>query len=293
MRTVLVTGASRGLGRAITEALVARDWYVLAGVRNPAAFVSPDPNRCEPLALDLLDPESIAAAVTTLVGRGRLDALVSNAGITAYGPFEETPPEVWADVFATNTFGPMRLTQLLLPALRDSRGRIVIVSSEAASYGMPAVGIYAASKAATSRWAEGLAHELAPLGVRVTLLEPGGHQTDIAFEFPRYGVADGPYAPAIRALERRVKVMQHLLRPTAGFGTRVADILDDDRPPWRRPVGPDAWAINVGVRVLPTRLLARLVQTVSGVSRGSRRSDSRDPRAGTNGAGSPPGSSPR
>jgi NAD(P)-dependent dehydrogenase (short-subunit alcohol dehydrogenase family) len=294
MRTALVTGASRGLGRAITESLVARDWHVLAAVRNPQSFVSPDPVRCQPITLDLLADGSIEAAAAEALRRakatpsGRLDALVSNAGITSYGPFEESPPQVWHDVFQTNVFGPMLLTQLLLPELRATRGRIVVVSSEAASYGMPAVAVYAASKAAASRWAEGLAHEVAPLGVRVTILEPGGHETDIAHDFPRHLDAAGPYARQLRALERRVKVVQGgLLRPAAGFGERVADVLDDPRPPRRRPVGPDAWAINVGARVLPSGALAWVVQRVSG---GTPRWGSRARRAGRNGAGSPPGS---
>lgn len=266
MRTVLVTGASRGLGRAITASLVARDWYVLAAVRTPESFVSPDSARCSAIALDLLDEASITAAAAAVVARarelpsGKLDALVSNAGITAFGPFEETPPAVFRDIFQVNALGPMLLTQLLLPELRDGRGRIVVVSSEAASYGMPAVGVYSASKAAASRWAESLAHEVAPLGVRVTILEPGGHETDIAHEFPRYLDPHGPYAPQIRALDRQVRFAQRLLRPPAKFAERVADVLDDPRPPRRRPVGPDAWAINAGVRLLPSRVLAAVVK---------------------------------
>jgi NAD(P)-dependent dehydrogenase (short-subunit alcohol dehydrogenase family) len=288
MRTALVTGASRGLGRAITESLLARDWYVLAAVRSPERFVSPDPGRCVAVGLDLLDDSSIAGAAAQALRfaedgpSGRLDAFVSNAGITTYGPFEESVPQEWREVFGVNVFGPMLLTQLLLPELRGSCGRIVVVSSEAASYGMPAVGVYAASKAAASRWAESLAHEVGPLGVRVTILEPGGHHTDIAYDFPRHIDPRGPYVRQMRALERRVKVVQHgLLRSPAGFGDRVADVLDDDRPPRRRPVGPDAWAINIGARLLPSRALAAVVQTVSGgtrrrgtaLSRGRGRSD--------------------
>jgi NAD(P)-dependent dehydrogenase (short-subunit alcohol dehydrogenase family) len=296
MRTALVTGASRGLGRAITESLVARGWYVLAAVRSPGGFVPPDPQRCSAIALDLLDEASVAAAAAEAVQRarqnpsGRLDALVSNAGVTTYGPFEESPPEAWRDVFQTNVFGPMLLTKLLLPELRAAQGRVVVVSSEAASYGMPAVSVYAASKAATSRWAEGLAHEVGPLGVRVTILEPGAHQTDIAHSFPRYVDLGGPYAPQIRALDWRVKVGQRMLRPAAGFGERVADVLDDKRPPRRRPVGPDAWAISLGARLLPSRQLAWLVQRLSG---GIPRSGSRARRASKSGAGSRPGRSPR
>jgi NAD(P)-dependent dehydrogenase (short-subunit alcohol dehydrogenase family) len=270
MRTALVTGASRGLGRAITESLVARGWYVLAAVRSPGGFVPPDPQRCSAIALDLLDEASVAAAAAEAVQRarqnpsGRLDALVSNAGVTTYGPFEESLPEDWRDVFQTNVFGPMLLTKLLLPELRAAHARIVVVSSEAASYGMPAVSVYAASKAAASRWAEGLAHEVVPLGVRVTILEPGAHETDIAHDFPRHVDEGGPYAPQMRALDLRVKVVQRILRPAAGFGERVADVLEDEHPPRRRPVGLDAWAINAAARLLPARGLAWVVQCVAG-----------------------------
>lgn len=264
-RTAFVVGASRGLGRAVAGKLLDRGWTVLAGVRTPAHLDIPN-GRCIPVRIDLVKPTSIEQAagqvarhVTGTVS-GRLDALVLVAGITSYGAFEDTPEEIVREVFETNVFGPMTLVRALLPHIRRRGGHILVVSSEAAMYGLPVCGSYAASKAAVSRWTESLSHELNPYGVAVTILEPGAHATDMAtlmtVDRPKFASVPGPYSSLYAAFDARTRLLRRLARSADSFGARVADILDDPRPPLRMPVGPDARLVNAATRFLPSRVLA-------------------------------------
>src|SRR5271165_1230920 len=123
-RVVLLTGASRGLGRASTVELCRRGWHVIAAVRSYEsgfvpleAAVSGYSGELEPLVLDLLDESSIDDAAAKLAGVS-LDAVVHNAGLGAFGTFEDTPCEEWHKIFQVNLLGPMRLTAQLLPSMR-------------------------------------------------------------------------------------------------------------------------------------------------------------------------------
>src|SRR5512147_266041 len=148
-RSVVITGASRGLGLASAAHLYGLGWRVVGAMRSPAAGLerlreatgaaSGDP-RLIGVRLDLEDPESIVAAAKAIEEAvGPPDALVHNAGVAAVGCAEELPFEVWEQMFRTNLFGPVRLTNALLPAMRAAgRGRIVVVSSQGGVRGMPA-----------------------------------------------------------------------------------------------------------------------------------------------------------
>lgn len=268
IRTAFVTGASRGLGLATTTALMDRGYHVFAGVRTPKRFPYADADLCTPVCLDLLDEDSIQAAADTVLNRvhdladGKLDALIHNAGITAYGAFEDTPVDVWQKMFRTNVFGPMLLTRLLLPNLRRRGGHIVVVSSEAAMHGFPLVGVYSASKAAVSRWAESLSHEVHHLNVRVTILEPGVHATDIATDYPQYRDDNGAYRDIYPPLDALTDIGRSLARSPTGFARTVVTILESQRPPARRVMGLEAWAINCASRLLPSRALAASIRTI-------------------------------
>jgi NAD(P)-dependent dehydrogenase (short-subunit alcohol dehydrogenase family) len=154
--------------------------------------------------LDLDDPASIVAAagaITEAVGAPH--ALVHNAGVAAVGCVEEMPPSVWAQIFSTNVFGPVRLTQQLLPPMRAAgRGRIVVVSSQGGVRGMPAISAYSAAKGALERWAEALSHEVAPFGIGVTVLVAGLFRTDILELTQTHADPDGPYATLHAGLNR-------------------------------------------------------------------------------------------
>src|SRR5262245_12703645 len=177
-RSVVITGASRGLGFASATHLYRLGWRVVAAMRSPdaglerlraATGAAADDPRLLGVRLDLDDASSIGAAAKSIEDAvGAPEILVHNAGISAVGSAEDMPSEVWEQLFRTNLFGPVRLTRELLPSMRAAgRGRIVVVSSQGGIRGMPSISAYSASKGALERWAEALAEEVAPFGLGV------------------------------------------------------------------------------------------------------------------------------
>ncbi len=170
-RVVLVTGTSTGIGRACAALLRDRGWRVLAGVRAEADA----PEGCEPLLLDVTDEAQVAAAAER-VG-ARLDGLVANAGVALSGPLEFVPLAELRDQFDVNVVGQVALLQALLPALREARGRVVLMGSVSGRLALPFLGPYAASKFALEAVADALRGEVAPFGIRVALVQPGSIAT--------------------------------------------------------------------------------------------------------------------
>jgi NAD(P)-dependent dehydrogenase (short-subunit alcohol dehydrogenase family) len=272
-RSVVITGASRGLGLASATHLYKLGWRVVGAMRSPAVGLerlraatgaAADDPRLVGVRLDLDDPASITAAAKTIEEAvGAPDALVHNAGIAAVGCAEEMPFEVWERLFRTNLFGPVRLTKELLPAMRAAgHGRIVVVSSQGGIRGMPSISAYSASKGALERWAEALAEEIAPFGLGVTILVSGMFKTDILTEqTPHYGDLNGPYATHYAGIDRTGRSMvQRLANPPERFARELAKAVDERAPFVRRTVGLDAHLLLVGSRLLPGRLLHHAVR---------------------------------
>lgn len=171
MKTVLVTGCSSGYGLETARHFHARGWKVIATLRTPREDLLPCSDRLRMLALDVTSPESIAAA---LEASGPIDVLVNNAGIGLFGAFEATPMSTVREVFETNTFGVMAMTQAVLPQFRSRRAGVVVnVTSSATLAPMPMVAVYTASKMAIEGFTASLAFELEGFDVRVKLVEPG------------------------------------------------------------------------------------------------------------------------
>jgi len=171
MKNVLITGCSSGYGLETARYFHAQGWNVLATMRTPRAEVLPNSARLRVLSLDVTKPESIAAV---LEASGPIDVLVNNAGIGLFGAFEVTPMSTVREVFETNTFGAMAMTQAVIPQMRARRsGVIVNVTSSATLAPYPLVAAYTASKMAIEGFTGSLAFELAEFGVRVKLVEPG------------------------------------------------------------------------------------------------------------------------
>jgi NAD(P)-dependent dehydrogenase (short-subunit alcohol dehydrogenase family) len=171
MKTVLITGCSSGYGLETARHFHLQGWNVIATMRTPRADVLPRSDRIRVLPLDVTKPDSIAA---TLDASGPIDVLVNNAGIGLFGAFEATPMATTREVFETNTFGVMAMTQAVLPQFRARRaGVIVNVTSSATLAPMPLVAVYTASKMAIEGFTASLAHELEAFNVRVKLVEPG------------------------------------------------------------------------------------------------------------------------
>jgi NAD(P)-dependent dehydrogenase (short-subunit alcohol dehydrogenase family) len=245
---------------------------VVAAVRSPDAALDrlrsatgtasdADDRRLVAVRLDLDDPESIAAAAKGIdAAVGAPYGVVHNAGIAGVGAVEEMPMDVWAQIFSTNLFGPVRLTQALLPAMRAAgRGRIVVVSSQGAMRGMPTISAYSAAKGALERWAEALSHEVTGFGIGVSILVAGTFRTDILELTPTWRDPAGPYATHHDQLERVGGLIERIAAAPDRFAPAVARALTDRGPLTRRSVGLDAKLLAIGNRLIPTRLLQRLV----------------------------------
>jgi len=171
MKTVLITGCSSGYGLETARHFLAQGWNVVATMRTPREDLLPRSDRLRLLALDVTKPERVAGA---LEASGPIDALVNNAGIGLFGAFEATPMATVREVFETNTFGVMAMTQAVLPQFRARRSGVVVnVTSSATLAPMPMVAVYTASKMAIEGFTASLALELAAFDVRVKLVEPG------------------------------------------------------------------------------------------------------------------------
>jgi len=171
MKTVLITGASSGYGLETARYFHAQGWNVIATMRTPREDVLPRTNRLRVLTLDVTRPGSIEAA---LDAAGPIDVLVNNAGIGALGAFEATPMATVRELFETNTFGVMAMTQAVLPQFRARRSGVVVnVTSSVTLARMPLVAAYTATKMAIAGFTASLALELEEFNVRVKLVEPG------------------------------------------------------------------------------------------------------------------------
>lgn len=175
-RTVLITGASSGIGQATARRFAAEAFRVFGTSRRQR----PDEHGIEMLQLDVSSDESVRECVHEVLTRaGRIDVLVNNAGVTHSGFAEETTLRHAEEVLAVNLFGTARVTNAVLPGMRERRsGRVINVGSLAAWVGEPGEGFYAASKAALARYTEALRHEVWHCGVAVSLVEPGAFTTN-------------------------------------------------------------------------------------------------------------------
>ncbi|WP_241518147.1 MULTISPECIES: SDR family NAD(P)-dependent oxidoreductase [Cyanobium] len=180
--TVLVTGASSGIGAATARLLLERGWRVFAAARRLEAMEPLAALGAEVMALDLSDEHSRRELAEQLTAKvGALDALVNNAGFGEVGPLETLPLDRARAIFEVNVFGLMGLTQQLLPAMRErGRGRIVNISSIAGRWVSPGSGWYGASKFALEALSDALRLELKAFGVSVVVVEPGVIATDFA-----------------------------------------------------------------------------------------------------------------
>ncbi|GAA6129771.1 oxidoreductase [Halopseudomonas sabulinigri] len=182
-QTWLITGAARGIGLHIVKAALAAGHNVIATARKPAAIVQALGSESEhllTLPLDVTDYPQVEDAIHAAQARfGRIDVLVNNAGYGLLGPFEEHSREASQAQFATNVFGLFDVCRAVLPIMRQQRaGHIFNIASIAGVMGMPGASLYCASKFAVSGFSEALAQEVAGLGIKVTVVQPGAFQTD-------------------------------------------------------------------------------------------------------------------
>jgi NAD(P)-dependent dehydrogenase (short-subunit alcohol dehydrogenase family) len=279
-RTVVITGASRGLGFATSVRLYREGWRVVAAMRTPdsgmpllrqATGAAEDDDRLVGVQLDLMDPASISSAAKAIEEAvGAPYALVHNAGISSAGMVEETDMALWQKMFTTHVMGPVALTQALLPSMRAAgEGRIVLVSSAAGVRGQPATAPYSAAKGALERWGESMACEIAPFGLGVTVLVAGTYDTDIITDAGTIDDRDfaGPYARLHSTMNTRGRFAMKFARPPERFTDGLLKALDDRKPFRRRGVGPDAAMLLASSRILPASGMHHMSRVVLGIPR--------------------------
>ena len=243
MKTILITGSSSGYGLETARHFLDRGWNVIATMRTPRADVLPRSDRLRVLPLDVTDDASIAAA---LQAAGPIDVLVNNAGIGALGAFEATPMRTARELFETNTFGVMAMTQAVLPQFRQRRAGVIInVTSSATLAAFPLVAAYTASKTAVEGFTTSLALELARFGIRVKLVQPGyGPDTRFADNggARMHGLITEPYAGYAQEVFAGFADLTAVTRP-ADVAEVVWQAVNDGSERLRFPAGPDAVAL--------------------------------------------------
>ncbi|WP_249383627.1 SDR family NAD(P)-dependent oxidoreductase [Mycobacterium sp. DBP42] len=242
----LVSGASRGLGRAITEAALDAGHRVVAGVRSTSALddlTGAHPDHLAVVELDVTDNNAVRAAVDTTVDRfGRLDVLVNNAGYANMSAIEDVDFDDFLAQVDTNFLGVVRLTRAALPVLRAQRsGHIIQVSSVGGRLVRPGLSAYQSSKWAVTGFSGVLAQEVAPLGINVTVLEPGGMRTDWAGSSMRIAPVRDEYAATVGAAAAMSSPDNLGASDPAKVAALVLEIVEMPEPPTRLLVGPDAY----------------------------------------------------
>lgn len=265
---MIVTGASTGMGAATARNLARRGFHVLAGVRRDSDGEPLRTDGIEPVILDITDRDHVAALAARVERDSRpLRALVNNAGIPGAGPVEVTPLDQWRRIFEVNVFGHVAVTQALLPALLRDKGRIVNITSLNGKVSMAGYGPYAASKFAMEAVSDALRNELAPDGVQVVVVEPGGVKTEMsrtglaALTRLEEGMTPGQharYGALMQAIPSHVAAFTSAGVTAEVAAERIARAVTDPRPRTRYSIGATAAFLIWASRILPDRLLDRM-----------------------------------
>jgi NAD(P)-dependent dehydrogenase (short-subunit alcohol dehydrogenase family) len=274
MKSVLVTGASTGIGRATALRLDRAGWRVFTGVRreeDAESLRSEGSERLAPLMLDVTEAGQIAAAAERVggeVGEAGLDGLVNNAGIGVIGPLETVPIEDFRRQIEVNLIGQVAVTQAMLPAIRRATGRIVFVSSAGGRMALPFGGSYHAAKFGLEAVADSLRQELRPWRIEVAVIEPGSIDTPIWERSVSAYEAMAARAPAkqeelygtrLAGLKKGAERTAARGIPPQKVAAAIERALTARRPRTRSRVGLDAQGQVLLRRLLPDRALDRLI----------------------------------
>jgi NAD(P)-dependent dehydrogenase (short-subunit alcohol dehydrogenase family) len=273
-QVTLITGASSGIGAEAARRLNAKGYTVYGVARRTDRLEELAVDGIRTFAMDVTDDASITAGVKRVIDEaGRIDVLVNSAGYGSLGSVEETPVEDGRRLFEVNLFGAMRLTQLVIPHMREQHfGRIVNVSSIGGKIYSPLTAYYNGSKHALEVMSDCLRFELAQFGIDVVVIEPGGTQTEwpqIAADHVEKNSGHGPYARQARA------VAEGLVSERAGKRYAPAEMVADtivkaataDKPKTRYAVGRGSKAAIAIRRVLSDRAFDAMISRMSGVPR--------------------------
>lgn len=269
-KTILISGASSGIGRA-TALRLARDGYkVLAGVRTQDAaneLLATVPQNLEPVFLDITDEASLDTfflSYAPMFEESGLYGVVNNAGTVQAGAFEFTPVTIWKQQFDVNFFGHVSVTHRAVPYVRRARGRVIFISTLGGQVGYPMAGPYCASKFALEGAADSLRRELHPFGAKVSVVEPGGTATRMldalvaaADEAVARVTGDGAdtYRRVGSGFSTAAKQFQGMATDPEKVVDAICHALFSQRPKIRYRVGPDAKLLLSLKAVVPDRVM--------------------------------------
>lgn len=278
-RTAFITGASSGFGLLTSVTLAKRGWRVLATMR--------DLSRCEKLeaaardagvlesielhALDVTNADQIAEVANLIEKRGHpLHALVNNAGFAVPGFAEEVTDAELRDQFDTNFFGAAAVTRAILPQMRrQGFGHVAMVSSISGRTGFPGVSSYVASKFALEGWTETLRYEMAPLGIKVSIVEPGSFETDIwtrnAKLTAKMSDPESPNAARQARWQSRITASAKSRANPQIVADLIARVVETPEPRLRYVIGKDARMALLMKKVFPAGVFERLMISLSGL----------------------------
>ncbi|MDT7816251.1 MAG: hypothetical protein QOJ51_7173 [Acidobacteriaceae bacterium] len=245
-RVWFITGASTGLGRKLAEAALAKGDRVVATARKEetvADLEQQNPSRARAVRLDVTDLTQVKASVEAAIGAfGRIDVLVNNAGYGLMGAVEEVSDAQIRQQFETNLFGLLNVTRAVLPLLRKQKsGHILNVTSVGGQVSFPVFGMYHGTKYAIEGISESLAQELAPFGIKVTIVEPSGFKTDFGTRSLAHAERIAAYQPAYDVLLKAFA--DAVFGDPARAAQAMIQVVEADQPPLRLALGADALPI--------------------------------------------------
>src|SRR2546425_4338561 len=281
-QTVLITGATDGLGKAAAMLLAERGYRVFASGRSPEKRAQLDARAkekklpLETLEMDVCDDRSVQTAIASVYQKaGAIDVLINNAGFVQVGAAEDLRLEDWRRQFETNFFGVIRVTQAVLPRMRERRkGRILMMSSVSGFVTPPTQGAYSASKHAIEALSNALRHELYPFGIHTILIEPGYIVTNIqqtAMDLARAyqeKIKSGPYAKIYATYWANAKSTRAQSKTTPEDCARIMlKAIEAPRPKARYCVTPLATSVKWAKRLLTDSAVDRIMRRRYGITR--------------------------
>jgi len=271
---ILITGCSSGIGAAMARSFHARGHRVFATARRPDSLAGLADSGIETLALDVNDEESVRQAIAQLAERaGRIDMLVNNAGLSRVGAAIDLRREDLRQQFETNVIAPVALTRAAMPLLRNAvaeggEARVVNVGSIVGLFTTPFAGAYCASKAALHALSDAMRMELAPFGIRVITVQPGGvlssfgDNAEAGIRLPQ----DSLFQPVSASIHARAQAGQQNATPVAAFVEPVVGRLLSAAPPAVMRGGRGSFSLVWLRRLLPTRLFDAVMSRKFGLA---------------------------
>ncbi|HEY8960849.1 MAG TPA: oxidoreductase [Luteolibacter sp.] len=268
-RTVLITGASSGIGRAAAENMLNAGYRVFVVARRIEKMRELEHRGAVAIAMDITKEEEIAAVIDRIISEcGSIDILINNAGYGSYGAIEDVPLEEGRRQFEVNLFGLARLTQLVLPKMRENGfGKIVNITSIGGKISTPFGGWYHATKHALEGWSDSLRLETKPFGIDVIIVEPGGIKTEwghIAADQLKKNSGAGAYATEARkTADNMAKIYSgQRLSPPSVVATTILKAIGAAKPKARYHSGYMAGTVLLMRRLLSDRMFDRIIASM-------------------------------